>query len=40
MSTAVHDLINNPHKSQNLDSGIEGDFPLDAAVIESQASTN
>ncbi|KAF8864495.1 hypothetical protein BDZ45DRAFT_701672 [Acephala macrosclerotiorum] len=34
MSTAVHSLINDLHKSQNLDSGIEGDFPLDAAVIE------
>lgn len=38
MSTAVHCLIKDLHKSQNLGSGIEGDFPLDAAVTESQAS--
>jgi hypothetical protein len=38
MSTAIHDLIKDLHKFQNLDSGIEGDFPLDAAVIESQSS--
>jgi hypothetical protein len=38
MSTAVHCLIEDLHKFQNLDSGIEGDFPLDAAVTESQAS--
>lgn len=37
MSTAVHNLVKDLHKFQNLDSGIEGNFPVDAAVTESQA---
>ena len=38
MSTAVHCLTKDLHKFQNFDAGIEGDFPLDAAVTESKAS--
>jgi len=36
MSTAVHDLLKDA-QLHNSDPGIEGNFPLDAAVIESEA---
>lgn len=37
MSTAVHNLVKDV-KLHNIDPEIEGNFPLDVAVIESETS--
>jgi hypothetical protein len=40
MSTIVHSLLKDPKKFQGLGPAIEGNFPLDAAVVESEPAIN
>ena len=40
MSTIVHSLLKDPQKFQGLGTAIEGNFPLDAAVVESEPAIN